>query len=114
MLIAVIDSVTFSNQFFLTYSCVFKLPDIYVLTAFWKPATVESRLKAFSILLYSGTFIELFGIFFSICLNICLQIDLILMIRDPFKDKSKNLRVYIGISFIVSTVASYISSSTAV
>jgi len=112
MWIAVIDSVIFSNQFFTAYICKFNLPEIYVLTAFWRPATVEYRLKALLIFYQDSTFIELFGLYFSICLNICLQIDLILMIRNPFKDKSNNIKFYVGICLLVSTVASSICTIT--
>jgi hypothetical protein len=77
MWIAIVDSIYFSNQFFVTFTCVLGMPELFVWTTTFTTVTPESKLLALAKFLPSTTLIEMLGLYISMCLNICLQIDLI-------------------------------------
>jgi hypothetical protein len=67
-------------------------------------STIEDQYRALWILQASKNFLAILVSLTSFLLNTCLAIDLILMLRYPFANKSKNIPTYVVVSISIALV----------
>ena len=107
MFLAIADSLYYSNAFFTYAVCRIKLPQLMSYTVFWSHPTIEVQHYSLFQQYQGSLFFECFGLFLNMACNFCLIFDLVIMIKQPFSDKSKFMTKYqwgsILSAFIVST-----------
>lgn len=92
--IAASDSIYLSNQFFYQETCKLGLPHLRSWTVYWAPATYSNLNKALYMTATTFLWVEYFAFYWTAILTVYLIFDLLLVIKRPFADKAKYMRIY--------------------